>query len=300
MLLERCTDEQVGDDTTPLTPARRDELAHTIEELGAEGYRTLGVAWRGATAAESHTFGESAERNLTFLGVVALLDPPREEAAAAIAEAHRAGIRTVMITGDHPVTAARIAADLGISGTDSPVVVTGRQVDESDDEELAARRRRRPRVRAGGPRTQVAGGRRAAGRTAHRGDDRRRRQRRAGAEVRGHRRGDGHHRHRRHEGSRADDPGRRQLRHDRGRGPPGTGHLRQHPQVHALPAELQHGRDRHRVPGRDAGWRHRPGGPVGTRAPRSFRCWPRRSCGSTWSRTRVRRWRWGWIRRSTT
>ncbi|MBB1516241.1 cation-translocating P-type ATPase [Tessaracoccus sp. MC1679] len=137
VLLERCTDEQVGDDTTPLTPARRDELAHTIEELGAEGYRTLGVAWRGATAAESHTFGESAERNLTFLGVVALLDPPREEAAAAIAEAHRAGIRTVMITGDHPVTAARIAADLGISGTDSPVVVTGRQVDESDDEELA-------------------------------------------------------------------------------------------------------------------------------------------------------------------
>ena len=132
VLLERCTSEQVGDATAPLTAGRRIELARTVESLGGKGYRTLGIAWRSAAAGEAEEFGEPAERDLTFGGLVALLDPPRAEAAAAIAEARRAGIRTVMITGDHPVTAARIAADLGIGGDGDAVVVTGAQLDRTD------------------------------------------------------------------------------------------------------------------------------------------------------------------------
>ena len=132
VLLERCTTEQVGDATTPLTAGRRIELARTVESLGGKGYRTLAIAWRAAAAGEAEEFGEPAEQDLTFGGLVALLDPPRAEAAAAIAEARRAGIRTVMITGDHPVTAARIAADLGIGGDGDAVVVTGAQLDRAD------------------------------------------------------------------------------------------------------------------------------------------------------------------------
>ncbi|AQX14710.1 haloacid dehalogenase [Tessaracoccus lapidicaptus] len=137
VLLERCVSEQVADGARPLTPGRRRELAAMVEELSGQGYRTLGVAWRPATATEAGTFDEPAERDLIFGGLVALLDPPREEAAAAIREAQRAGIRTVMITGDHPVTAARIAADLGITRPGDTAVITGRDLADVDPAELA-------------------------------------------------------------------------------------------------------------------------------------------------------------------
>ncbi|MHA6524890.1 cation-translocating P-type ATPase [Tessaracoccus sp. G1721] len=136
VLLELCATEQVGGTAVPLTRARRGQILRVTDDLSAQGYRTLGVAWRPAAAHEREGFGEPSERDLTFGGIVALLDPPREEAATAIAEAHRAGIRTVMITGDHPVTAARIAADLGITG-DGGTVVTGVQLDRADDAVLA-------------------------------------------------------------------------------------------------------------------------------------------------------------------
>ncbi|MHA6511706.1 cation-translocating P-type ATPase [Tessaracoccus sp. Z1128] len=139
VLVERCTAEQVGGDAVPLTEARRVELADAVVELSGQGYRTLAVAWRDADPSEHHTFDEDAERDLTFGGIVGIIDPPRSEAAAAIAEAHRAGIRTVMITGDHPVTAARIAADLGIAEEGhQPVVVTGEQLDLIEAGDLAA------------------------------------------------------------------------------------------------------------------------------------------------------------------
>ena len=134
ILLERCVAEQVGETTRELTDARRDELAAVVEELSRKGYRTLGVAWREAESDDLDDFDEAAEHDLVYAGVVAIIDPPREEAAQAIAEAHRAGIKTVMITGDHPVTAARIAADLGITSPgDSASAVTGREIEKLDD-----------------------------------------------------------------------------------------------------------------------------------------------------------------------
>ena len=135
VLLERCTAELVGDDVVPLSDERRGRIEADIERLSAEGYRTLGVARRRALEQDPATFTEDAEHDLVHLGVVAIIDPPRPEAVKAIAEAHRAGIRTVMITGDHPVTAARIAADLGITEGASRAL-TGREIESMDEEEL--------------------------------------------------------------------------------------------------------------------------------------------------------------------
>ena len=135
VLLERCTAELVGDDVVPLSDERRGRIEADIERLSAEGYRTLGVARRRALGQDPATFAEDAEHDLVHLGVVAIIDPPRPEAVEAIAEAHRAGIRTVMITGDHPITAARIAADLGITEGSSRAL-TGREIESMDEEEL--------------------------------------------------------------------------------------------------------------------------------------------------------------------
>ena len=135
VLLERCTVELVGGDVVPLSDERRGRIEADIERLSAEGYRTLGVARRRALEQDPATFAEDAEHDLVHLGVVAIIDPPRPEAVEAIAEAHRAGIRTVMITGDHPVTAARIAADLGIT-EEASRALTGREIESMDEEEL--------------------------------------------------------------------------------------------------------------------------------------------------------------------
>ena len=80
---------------------------------------------------------DTLERELIFVGTVGIIDPPREEAAVAIREAQRARIRVIMITGDHPRTAARIAADLGIIAAGGPVL-TGLELDALDDAGFAA------------------------------------------------------------------------------------------------------------------------------------------------------------------
>ena len=116
VLLTHCTGLQVGPETAPLDDTRRSGVLSAVERLSGKGYRTLGVAYKTMDAGHSPAdhLDASDETDLVFVGVVGIMDPPREEAAAAVKEAHRAGIRTVMITGDHPVTAARIASDLGL------------------------------------------------------------------------------------------------------------------------------------------------------------------------------------------
>lgn len=130
VLLERCVAEQVGEDTRPLTPALREAISARIVDLSAQGYRTLGLAWRKTEPVDAtDAFDESAEHDLIWIGLVGIIDPPREEAALAIKEAHRAGIRTIMITGDHPVTASKIAADLGIVSPGDAGALTGADLD---------------------------------------------------------------------------------------------------------------------------------------------------------------------------
>ncbi|HEX6439070.1 MAG TPA: cation-translocating P-type ATPase [Candidatus Binatia bacterium] len=136
VLLARCSEELVGAETRPLTPARRAEIAQSNEALAGEALRTLGVAFRSIPAAafDAANVDEDVEQNLVFAGLIGMIDPPREEAKAAVARAKAAGIRPIMITGDHPKTAAVIAAELGIAETGR--AVTGGELEKMPEDKL--------------------------------------------------------------------------------------------------------------------------------------------------------------------
>ncbi len=137
VLLGRCTRVRVGLEVVALDEAMRARLLADVDTLTDAALRTLAVAYRPLAPGEDAAAAEALERELIFVGTVGMIDPPREEAAAAIREAHRAGIRVVMITGDHPKTAARIAADLGIVDAGSPAL-TGAEIDALDAAAFAA------------------------------------------------------------------------------------------------------------------------------------------------------------------
>ncbi|MDQ2852022.1 MAG: cation-translocating P-type ATPase [Actinomycetota bacterium] len=141
VLVQRCSRVQVGDLTEPLDAAWRSKLLGDVERLSSQAFRTIAVAYRplGDDAADAFRAGDGdgdgLEQDLIYAGVVGIIDPPRQEAATAIEEAHRAGIRVVMITGDHPSTAARIATDLGITDPGT-VAVSGTELESLDDAQL--------------------------------------------------------------------------------------------------------------------------------------------------------------------
>ncbi|WP_068403126.1 cation-translocating P-type ATPase [Kribbia dieselivorans] len=115
VLLGRCTWVRAGDEDVPLTDESRQRILDDVEALSADAYRTLAVAHRDLADDEiTDAPEEDIEHDLTYTGTVGIIDPPREEAKVAIAQARDAGIRVIMITGDHPLTAARIAVDLGL------------------------------------------------------------------------------------------------------------------------------------------------------------------------------------------
>jgi Ca2+-transporting ATPase len=133
VLLERCSHELVGDQSRPLTDERRAEWRTLNEGLAEEALRTLGVSFRSLPhdALSDHSpADDTVEHDFVFLGLIGMIDPPREEVKAAVATAHGAGIRTLMITGDHPKTAAAIATELGIS--DKHEAVTGAELVKMD------------------------------------------------------------------------------------------------------------------------------------------------------------------------
>jgi magnesium-transporting ATPase (P-type) len=146
VLLQRCTRLQRGSGTIPLTDAERQRVLAGIDRLTGEAYRTLGVGYAWFPPERHDSVMEALgtpgadllERDLVFVGVVGIIDPPRAEVDRAVAEAQRAGIRVLMITGDHPGTAARIARDLGIAG-DGEHATTGPQLDANDERWLGGR-----------------------------------------------------------------------------------------------------------------------------------------------------------------
>ncbi len=153
VLLERCSKILVGDAVRPLTDGTRQEILANVERLSSDAYRTLGQAYRPL---EVHSLAEVSgistdsegqvddiseqsdviECDYIWTGMVGIIDPPRTEVADSIAQAHRAGIRTVMITGDHPLTAARIASDLGIIDKQNSYALTGDELDAMSDAEF--------------------------------------------------------------------------------------------------------------------------------------------------------------------
>jgi magnesium-transporting ATPase (P-type) len=137
ILLARCTSERVAGEVRPLGDERRRDVAATVDRLAELALRTLAVAYRPLPDGGETQADESLERELVYLGLVGILDPPRPEARQAIAEASAAGIRVLMITGDHPRTALRIAGDLGITGPGSRALA-GAEIEVLTDEELRA------------------------------------------------------------------------------------------------------------------------------------------------------------------
>ena len=136
VLLEKCTHRQIGHTTAQLHSAQRAQILRDVDGLSDAALRPLAVAYRPLNLGDEIKPSESLERNLVYIGMVGMMDPPRKEAAVAIAQAQAAGIRIIMITGDHPRTAARIAADLGIVKTgDTPL--TGLELDKLSNRDLA-------------------------------------------------------------------------------------------------------------------------------------------------------------------
>jgi Ca2+-transporting ATPase len=134
VLLGRCSHEFVGDGLRPLTDARRAEILETNNELAGEALRTLACAFRHIPEGMPLKLSERLETDLVFVGLYGLIDPPRQEVKEAVRRAKAAGIRPIMITGDHPKTAAVIAAELDIA-TDGRVI-SGAELEAMTDADL--------------------------------------------------------------------------------------------------------------------------------------------------------------------
>ncbi len=127
-VLGSCTSWLRSDDDVPLTEAARERIRAVERRMAGQGLRVLAVARKSGAAIED------AEREMTLLGLVAMMDPPRAEAGAAVKVCEAAGIRPVMITGDHLLTASTIARELGI--LDNRRAVTGRDLDAMSADDL--------------------------------------------------------------------------------------------------------------------------------------------------------------------
>jgi Ca2+-transporting ATPase len=131
-MLDITSHEWVNGSTIALTAERRAAILAANEQLARDGIRVLGVAFRPLPSTEQL---DEIERDLIFLGLLGMIDPPRPEVRTAVATCRAAGIRPVMITGDHPLTASAIARDLGIATND--LVITGSQLNNLSADELA-------------------------------------------------------------------------------------------------------------------------------------------------------------------
>jgi P-type Ca2+ transporter type 2C len=129
VILAGCDYVLAPDGVQPLDEAARQQIHDQAQEMASQALRVLGIA------SKPDVTPETAERGMTFLGLVGMIDPPRPEAKQAIAVCAEAGIRPVMITGDHPLTAQAVAQELGLLSTGGRVV-TGTELEEMSDEQL--------------------------------------------------------------------------------------------------------------------------------------------------------------------
>jgi len=135
IILERCTHVHEDGREKKLTDAKRKEILETNEKLASDALRVLGIAFKKLPESQKELDEESLESNLVFIGLEGMIDPPREEAVAANKQCENAGIRTVMITGDHKLTATAIAKDIGMLKENS-MVLTGVELDNMNGEQF--------------------------------------------------------------------------------------------------------------------------------------------------------------------
>jgi P-type Ca2+ transporter type 2C len=131
-LLEVCDKQATADGDKDID---RELWKERMDSVAARGQRLIGAAYREEKKSADSIDHEDIEKDMAFLGLIGIIDPPRDEVYAAIEECKAAGIRVIMITGDHVVTAQAIAKDLGID--DGAHAVTGSELEEMDDEKLA-------------------------------------------------------------------------------------------------------------------------------------------------------------------
>lgn len=135
VMLERITEIQTADGVRPFMDADREQIQKQNQQFSENGLRVLAFAYREAGRQE-HLTTES-EKDFIFLGLISMMDPPREESVEAVRDAIRAGIKPIMITGDHSVTATAIAKQIGIYRKGDQTV-TGLELDQMSDQELDA------------------------------------------------------------------------------------------------------------------------------------------------------------------
>lgn len=131
VLLERCNSIRYSDGIRPMSETEKEQIRRQNQFFSEQGLRVLAFAYKES----DEKLSTAAEQNFIFLGLISMVDPPRDESIEAVAQAKRAGIRTVMITGDHKVTAVAIAKQIGIY-QDGDSALTGRELDALSDEEL--------------------------------------------------------------------------------------------------------------------------------------------------------------------
>ena len=136
VLLARSTHVLTREGKVPMTPEWKERISRVNMELSMEGLRVLSFAYRELP--ENHTLTLDDEQDFTFIGLISMIDPPRPEAIQAVADAKRGGIRTIMITGDHKVTASAIAKQLGIF-REGDEAVSGVELDNMTDADLDQR-----------------------------------------------------------------------------------------------------------------------------------------------------------------
>ena len=135
LLLGRCTHELRDGEICPLNAERKIEILQLNAGLAREAYRTLGAAFRTLPAdTPLDALSDEIEQDLVFVGTAGMIDPPRSEVPAAVERAKQAGIRPIMITGDHPETAVAIAREVGI--TSEQYAVTGADISEASDTDM--------------------------------------------------------------------------------------------------------------------------------------------------------------------
>jgi Ca2+-transporting ATPase len=135
MLARTLTLRSHGDEL-PITDETRSHVEAAIEDFGARALRTLAIAYRRVDPEHLDLGPEQHEEDFVLLAVHGIMDPPRPEVVDAVAQCWSAGVRTVMITGDHAVTAQAIAEEIGIMHSKEDLVITGSELDKTTDDEL--------------------------------------------------------------------------------------------------------------------------------------------------------------------
>ncbi len=137
-VLDLCTMVETLDGQQPLTEAKHAEIVAQNDEFARNGLRVLAMAYRPIAKEETEFSPDKTERDLIFVGLMAMMDPPRDEVAVAVQECATAGIEVIMITGDYGLTAESIARRIGIIRGDQARIVTGNDLNDMTDEDLSA------------------------------------------------------------------------------------------------------------------------------------------------------------------